>query len=329
MRKKVLMFSLDKRDTTAFWRSQGLKHLNSKEFEVHDISGTQVFDWTTFAGFSVFFMQRPFAREHTMIINAAKSMGLKVILDYDDDLSCVPELNPTFEMYLENVGNFYTCLKMADEIWVTTESIKETISKHNKNVVIIPNALNDYLFPVAKKRLFNMKTKKGHFRGGGSHSDDLEEYDEYLIKTINDNLDWEFSFTSDKVMLTKFKKRTGDNCFIRSPRTIMEFFRFLNDENPNFMFFPLTDYKFNKGKSNISFLEGTYAGGAFFGMTEFEQFSKPGMMPLLSMNETLKMANSDMNILKEAHDESWQYVQDELLLSKINKIREQRILANL
>lgn len=333
MKKRILTFSLDKRDTTAFWRSLPMAYIQHPDFEIVDISDTKVFDWTIFASSDIFFMQRPFHPQHLTILSAAKGMGLKIILDYDDLLlDAVDMYNPTHLLYKENQANIQSCLLLADEIWASTQAIKDCYLPINQNIHVIPNAHNDRLFKVGLKRTFTYN-KKCYFRGGASHQADVNEVANQLISVINENckfddsgrnLGWEFTFMGDR--FTYLEMNTGDNYQIINGMSIMEFFRYLNNENPSVMIFPLCNTKFNKGKSNISWIEATYAGSAFFGNKSLPEFNFDFVSNIADLNsESL----SDVDTLQANNERSWEYICDNLLLSKINQLRIDRILANL
>ena len=322
-KSKVIYYPLDKRDSTSWWRICGvLPYIQHEKFDLIDISENKIFDWTIYAGKDIFIIQRPFSQDHATLITAAKNAGLKVIIDLDDDLWNVPTWNPTYTMYKQHQGTLNTCVSLADEVWVSTEAIKKQVQKVNPSIQIIPNALNDYQFKLKDKRKFNFN-KRVLWRGGSSHAADVEEHEDYLVNLINKKQDFTFTFIGD--VFHRIARKTGDNCEIMYGLTIVEFFRYLNNLNPSAMFFPLQDNLFNNGKSNISFIESSYAGSAFFGMNTFEQFNKPGVTAITAMHEYL----DNPEYMSKQNSEAWEYVKEHLLLSSINKLRTERILANL
>ena len=62
--------------------------------------------------------------------------------------------------------------------------------------------------------------------------------------------------------------------------TLMQFYKQYHELNANIAFFPLLDNVFNNGKSNISFLEATYAGSAFMGNRNLPEFNLPLTPPI-------------------------------------------------
>lgn len=321
MKKRILYYSPMPADSTAFYRTSGvLPYINHSEVQLVDISHIKDFTWSVFTGANAFIFQRPFATEHVSLLTLVKDMGVRVIVDYDDDLLNVDQNNPTYHQYLYNKSNTIKCLNMADEVWVSTESIADTFSIHNSNVHVIPNSHNDYLFPVSEKRTFNPLGKKVMYRGGASHQADVNVVANEIISVVNNNQDWTFSFMGDRFHYLEMK--CGDNYHIIPGMTIMQYFRYLHHENPNIGIFPLCDTVFNRGKSNISWMEMTYAGAVFFGNTDLPEFKKAGIIDFKELeNYTAKDTANQLN-----NDFSWQLICDTLLLSNINKLRIERLL---
>lgn len=328
MRKKVLYYSIVPNDTTAFWRSSGVfPYINSPEFELIDISEIKNFSWDVFTGVSIFIFQRPFSSEHASLIVLAKDMGVKIILDYDDNLFAVDSYNPTYGMYQNNQKSLFDCIRIADELWVSTKSIADEY-KH-PNTWVIPNSHNDYMFPVKDKKAFNPKGKTAIWRGGSSHRADIYENGDKLIETINNNKDWNFKFIGDR--FEYIEQRTGDNHHIVGGQTIFQYFKWLNFENPQILFFPLCNTKFNQGKSNISWIEVTYAGGVLFGNMKLPEFNLNSIQPIEALWEGDDFLHWEMinEVLYQYNQDSWKYIKDNLLLSNVNVKRISRILSNL
>ena len=322
-RSKVLYFSLEMGDTTDFQRIHGvLPYITHDDFWLIDISFQKNFNESLFKDVSILIFQRPFTHDHVKLIQLAKQCGVTVILDYDDDVLNVDMYNPTYYMYQQFLPAIHDCLKMADEVWVTTESIKDTYKHFNTH--IIPNAHNDYIFPTYEKLPFKTN-KKVIYRGGMSHKADVYSYGEMLVETINNNLDWNFLFMGDRYEW--IEQRTKDNHHIIQGMSISDYYNYVYNQNPSAFIFPLANTKFNKGKSNICYLEATYVGAAFFGVTDLPEFNKPGVIDLKMLPSTIK--GEHYKFMAEQNKLAWEYICDELLVSNINQLRVDRILANL
>ncbi len=185
------------------------------------------------------------------------------------------------------------------------------------NTYLIPNAWNDYLFPTGGKRKC-VANKKAMFRGGGSHRADMAESATLVTDAINANKDWTFLIAGDR--FEGIELQTGDNHHIIPYMSLVQFFRYMIKENPCVGFFPLRDTPFNRCKSNISWMEYTYAGAATYGNTELPEFGSEFVLPIAGLLQ------HDHATHLEYNRTSWQYICDSLLLSDINKIRVRRFL---
>lgn len=96
----------------------------------------------------------------------------------------------------------------------------------------------------------------------------------------------------------------------------------MQEQNAAIAFYPLATTMFNKSKSNIFWIEMTYAGSAVFGNKDLPEYDK---VPCHEWHENIiKVAESE---LKMANDYSWRHILDNYLLSKVNSKRIERLLA--
>jgi len=321
--KKVYYYALQPSDTTSAYRIHGvLPYIQHPDFLLIDISHYQHFTSDSMKGCDILIFQRPFTKQHADLILLCKSMGIKVILDYDDLLTAVDMYNPTYHLYQAHQETLLECIKMADELWVSTETIKAEY--RHFNTYIVPNAHNDYIHKVEDKLPFTAN-KKVIYRGGASHKADVYEKGELLVETINGNTGWTFTFMGDRYEW--LEQRTGDNHHIVGGMSIPSYFSFIYRENPSIFIFPLCTTLFNRAKSNISWLEASYVGSVFFGNTDLPEFNPERVLPIDELNGWIK--EGDPDVMDFYNRVSWMYICDILLLSKVNEIRKERILANL
>lgn len=298
-----------------------LPYLNHPDFELISVSDEKVWDWTMFQNVSCLIFQRPFGREHAQVITAAKNANVKVILDYDDLLlDAVDMYNPTYRLYRDNQANLQTCIALGDEIWVSTPAIRDAYKHINSKITVVPNAWNNYLYPVKSKRNFNPSGKSVYYRGGGSHQADVASKSAELIKIINDNQDWMFNFCGDR--FTALEMACGDNYAAIEGLTILEYFRHMITENPQVMIFPLCDTKFNRGKSNICWLESCFFGSAFYGNKSLPEFDKSCILDISTLGDTLNAPD----LHQRMNETSWELIRDTLLLENVNQLRINSIL---
>lgn len=91
-------------------------------------------------GFDAVILSRP---HHDSLMLAYKRMGVKLIVDMDDDFHAIPETHPGYQdvgrgdpYYLSKLDN---CIYLADMVTTTTSLLRERLLPLNKNIRTIPN----------------------------------------------------------------------------------------------------------------------------------------------------------------------------------------------
>jgi hypothetical protein len=325
---RVLTFAPQITDGTSFYRLGGVTPYLEKEYsDIHikDLSWKDSLEWADFISYDVAVFQRPFIKQHFNTINMLKIMGIKVIIDYDDDVLNVPMHNPFHNNYESNKENIKQIANLADEIWVSTKGLKETFLEFNKNIKVVPNAHNDYLFPVKNKVKFNDKDIKVTYRGGSTHEIDVYSQLNDWIEMINKNKKTEFYFMGSR--FPYLESKCGDNYIIIPGTHILDYFKNIHKLNPNIFIYTLEDNKFNRGKSNISWIESTYAGAAVIAPEFLPEFVRPGISNFNgSLKEAFYTVKKDKKTLKIMNDLSWDYIKENLLLSHVNQERYNSIV---
>lgn len=325
---RVLTFAPNVYDGTSFYRLGGvIPYLEKEHKDIHikDMSSSKEIDWADYASYDVAIFQRPFVKPHLSTINMLKLMGVKVIIDYDDDVLNLPMHNPFFSNYDSNKNNIIEIAKSVDSIWVSTPALKETFSVFNDNVIVIPNALNDYVFNVEKKMPFNRDSKVVAYRGGTTHEVDVYKNINDWASIINTNLDYSFYFIGAR--FPYLESKCGDNYLIIPGTHILDYFRNFNKINPNIFIYSLEDTQFNRCKSNISWIEATYAGAAVLGPEFHGEFIKPGIKNFGdSFVREFNSLKKNYDKLEQMNKESWEYIKSKLLLSNVNKKRYESLL---
>lgn len=333
--KKICYLSMLEDNASAFYRTSGvLNYLRSPDLSVTNIYNSfNTYGWEQLIGFDTFIYQRPSHEPHLALIELAKDMGLRVIVDYDDDLLNVPFHNNASITLNEQRSNIKKAIHLADEVWVTTPAIKHIYKPYNRNIHIIPNAHNDYVFKLENKMPFNRgSARKGFaspakvvaYRGGASHEADVYQNINDIVDMINDNEDWIFRFQGSR--FKHIEDRSKENMQYTDPTGLMQFFKDYRELNPNIAFFPLLTNVFNCGKSNISLMEATYAGAAFMGNRELPEFNHDFTADISKgCRIAFDVLKEDMTYLESMNRRAWQWICDDRLLSKINQQRIDRI----
>ncbi len=235
-------------------------------------------------------------------------------------------------------------LHLSDEIWVTTPDLQSVYKPYNKNIHIIPNSHNDYIFKVEDKKEFNPYKNLITYRGGASHLLDVQQDINDIYRTILENPTWEFRFVGAgmlqnpekpdlgyKTMFELLDERTNGlkNHTYTLPNTLLQFFRNYYGFNAPLAFFPLVTNAFNASKSNISLMEATYAGSCYLGNRQLKEFDFPFVTDISEgLYEPFMELRNDYPRMKRLNWMAWEWIISERLLSNINKLRISRLLEN-
>jgi hypothetical protein len=152
---------------------------------------------------------------------------------------------------------------------------------------------------------------------------DLYEYHEEIVQCINSHPKTDFVFFGCYV--PNIDQKVKDNVRWAKPVNIMDFYIEFTKFNAGIQFVPLIDNKFNRIKSSIAWLDATLAGSVCLAPRFEEWESLPGITlynDRVSFGNQLNslLATSDFE-LKKMHDIAFEYIKDNLLLSKVNKLR--------
>ena len=306
----------------AYYRSIGtLFHLpklsNNIELKIIDTVA-----WNSLIDTDILYMERPQADTDLIALEIAKDFNVKVWVDFDDLLHEIPKYNPTWKFYNDKDSNILRnvekAMKMADIVTVSTPFLKNYYSKFNKDIHVVENAHNDYKYPFIKIK----KTEEAvNWRGSATHRNDLLSVKQDLVDLSHKYLNWGWTFIgNDTWYITESMK----NCYGFSEIDVATYNNFIKDLKSAVQIVPLMFSDFNTAKSNIGFIEGTYAGSVTI-CPALEEFEKPGAINYTdkpdSFKYCLEKAMKSKAFRKKKYDESYEYIHDNLLLSNINKKR--------
>lgn len=196
------------------------------------------------------------------IMNEAKICGQKVIVDIDDYwLLPSGHILENFYKKTDMSRRILQNIKEADIVTCTNKYLADKISKHNKNVVILPNAININDQQWQPYRIEDETYRIGYV-GSAAHTTDvpvLRKACNLLSRTEHDYkfifLGWDDS-PSSKLFAEVFTSRGMSDKFgaIHS-KPITEYGMVYNMMDCALA--PLADSEFNKCKSNLKILEAS------------------------------------------------------------------------
>lgn len=280
-------------------------------------------NWVNYSSIDVLYLERPVLPAFIEGMRMAKNFNIPIWIDFDDDLFSVPKYNPAYNFYSkpETLGTVVQAVQLADVVTVTTPSLVKVLSKYNSNVVEVPNAWNNYNFPLVD----NFSNKKVvNWRGSATHRNDLLEHKEALLSAVNKKQDWKWCFIGkEHWMISDFvpesQKLTYDEM------DIIQYFNTMYHLNPGIQVVPLKVNTFNESKSNIAWLEGCVAGAVTVA-PKMEQWLRPGVVNY-SSNEELESVLLELQTNEKYRRSAWkssrQHIEEHYLLSEVNKKRLQ------
>ena len=309
-----------KHDALSYFRGLGPLY-EIQNFLIREIENTS---WLEAAASDAVFMQRPYSDDHLQMAKNIKQFKKPLWIDYDDYLFKVPASNPVHKIYDRDdiQNNMREIIQMADVVTVSTEFLAEKLGAMNSNTVVVPNAMDldvlDYRKEPAPPRGPIIM-----WRGSKTHQRDLWEYRNEILELYNKYPNTYWHFLGDEPwFLSEYmdKSRTtfwGSFFFLDYYKNIHDHIR------PQLTIVPLADHDFNHAKSNIAWLEASFAGSACLG-PDWQEWRRPGSMTYSGPKGFLDVASyliENPKVCAEQAAGSWSYIKDNLSLSEVNKKR--------
>lgn len=314
----VGMLQMQRAESVDFYRAFGVLHHIEEIIRLYEIpnKGTK---WTKyFQVLDVLFIDRRFVAECKELIKAAKSHGIKIWIDLDDDLFNIPPYHDA--LYVIGAPNVQEAIKeaisAADVVTVTTPALKSLYGDLNPNVVIIPSAWNDYAFDQMPTPMDRKRKPRIAWRGSNTHRRDIFEVHQPVNKFI-DKFAWSFygmmpDCIEPNVMHVPFQD-------------LQVFFSTFARNAPDYVLIPLSPGPFNQAKSNIAWMEAAVlAGACAIAPAGFDEFAKPGVIQYSGTNG---LGQVFANIQANKYDRpalvraSQEYIRANLRLSEVNQMR--------
>lgn len=313
----------DKLNAVSFYRGVGpLSRLTKNSSNELFLDFENNMNWGTIAIASALFMILPIGKGLFKISELAKRCSTPTWLDFDDNLFSIPKWNPACVTYTHDVQkDLKATISICDWVSVTTPELANVISEYNKNVVVIPNALDEQLlgfeYSPGKNKIIN-------WRGGNTHSEDLKSILGVIknIQATKNFMDWTWSFLGPN---SEIAKKTLPSAKVIDRLGLVEYFETIKEMSPMLQIVPLVDHPFNRSKSNIAWIEGTWSGAVTIAPHYLEEFQKPGVVHYSSpeqLEEILQDFMKHPEKLEALYSLSFNYIKEHLLLSKVNLQRE-------
>ncbi len=323
---RILALTPTRDDTTSFYRAAGVfRNLENKmpglRIDCHDFGKLAQMTWSLFSQYDIVFLQRPW--NQIGLSKYLKEMRIPVWIDYDDNLFEIPQANSrAFDAYMTDPtikNNLIELGKIADVVTVSTKALKSVYDYLNKDVRVINNALS---FNLLGKPQEGKTSQSIMWRGGDSHRMDLRVYEAQILQNMNKYQEWDFVFAGYNPwqFVAKNKK------YIK-PQDPIIYFNWMKNFAPRAMQIPLANDFFNKCKSNIAALEGTFSGAVCL-VPDWEEWQIPGTLKYKNAEEYGERLD---HLLKgefsynKFRNMAMEYIMDKYNLDNTNNLRVQVI----
>lgn len=318
---KILILTPSRTDSPSFYRSGGIAPDLKKRMDIEiDIRQPDqiILHWQNLLLYDLIMLQRPYLDDMVSLMDYCKDLGIPLWVDYDDYLLGVPADNHHSATYDPHTReNIKALLKGADIVSVSTKPLKEAFKEYNKDIRVIPNAFNDFIF---KKTVFQPQRQRLFmWRGGESHIYDIMSMGNAYNKAMKAYKDWHFLFMG---FMPWYLDRSS-NFFHLDPQDVIHYHKNVLKMAPAAFTVPLYDNLFNHCKSNIAWIEASYFGAVCIA-PDWEDWQVPGVLKYSNEAEfsaaisTIAEGYDYSKDLKAAAD----YIRGNLMLSEVNKLRE-------
>jgi glycosyltransferase involved in cell wall biosynthesis len=191
-----------------------LQNLYPEDFHVDIDYQPKINDINYWKKYQIVHFHRSFGNidQCPQLIKSLQSLGIILIGDIDDYWLPTKE-HPIYTLIIENKMNqrIVDNLKACDYVTTTTEIFANEIRKFNKNVIVLPNAIDPKEPQFSEPTLPSDKVRVG-WLGGSSHLHDLKLLDGMVNKLspIQDKLQYYVCGFDIRGSVTEINKQTGE-----------------------------------------------------------------------------------------------------------------------
>jgi hypothetical protein len=290
------------------------------KFEITYIPEGVAPNWVDLKLHDLLFMHRPFTPKHLDTMILAKDMDIPIVLDIDDDLSCVTPDNPVAATYNQPAiqESYRKCLQLSDHTMTSTKHLAEVILPYSKKITVVPNSWDERFMPIyGKDRLY----KNVVWRGSTSHVADLMSHLGAIQNQHAKHEKWKWHIMGDRPW---FLQEALPRAVWHGGKHWYNYHKNFGLIRPDLLFVPLKDNKFNKSKSNIAWMEGALAGAASL-VPDWQEWQVPGAVNYKNVEDfetKLDMLLSSPKQLLKLRQEAIEYITSSLTLTRANEQRE-------
>lgn len=135
------------------------------------------FAYKDFEAYDLIIFQRVYHPEMLELLHAAKRRGKRTIYEIDDNLLEIPLQHPMSDQFTpaRNRQCIIEFIQQVDHVTVTTEPLLHDLSQYNPKITILPNYLDERIFPEMEPRPPHRGPIRIGYAAGWTHDDDFRQ----------------------------------------------------------------------------------------------------------------------------------------------------------
>ncbi len=331
---KILCASPTSFDSTSFYRAYGVFPDLQRKMDIQ-VDPFTTGAWPQIGMYDILYLQRPNNPKLFDLAKYAKEhLKLKIWVDFDDNLfDLPPESRAFFEYDLKTKQTMHSILKLADVITVSTPLLKRVFMGLGlSNILVIPNAFNDFWHKMPEK--WNKESKNVLWRGSDTHVADLIYFNNAIMEAIVKSEDRyhflgynPFAITNEIPFFSPgvYEEHPDARVWVHKPEDNFNYHALLKKLAPRVVHVPLIDNSLNAAKSNIAWIEATFAGAVTIAPA-WSEWKKPGVICYSSFEEYSQLLVAQTDDHGKAWAQAKDYIENNLKLSVINEMRVDMIM---
>lgn len=265
----------------------------------------EVPEWDYIGSLDCLYLLDPFTQHDMKLVAIAKACGVRVWVDYIDDLQNVPASNPQFMHYADKPmvrANLEDLIAAADIATTTTYTLKCRLPGKEK-VALLPEACRWPMCDLPRQRVVS-------WRGSPSHAEDLESVLPQIAEVANlpqfSKWKWVFfGFDKPDWRIARAFRNPAEQLDFAPWLPPYEFINAWGGRAPYLHLVPILDNPFNRAKTPLAWLEASAIGAAVIGPALPEWNACPGLIRYQSPVDFGEVLKSELYSFKEAQEDDW------------------------
>lgn len=321
---KILAIAPNPNDATAFYRVV-TPFLNLQKEGYATVTIRTEPNFVELLDADIVFLQRPCTEGHLGIAERCKLYHKPLVVDYDDNLFEVPEANPAHKFYANPaIRNAMTkCLQLADHVMVSTAPLKAYLNALNGSISVVPNALDLSIMP-ERKVSWEQRNTDILWRGTNTHEADIASVAKEIVALSNQYPNWRWLFMGCDFRLLESFMAPNTYGYAGMFGEMAVYLTKLQQISAPIHVVPLEINAFNEAKSNLAWLEATWAGSAVVApdMPEWQIPHIVNYKPEM-FSTIVEIMMKDPLAIKARNDASWELITSEYLIEHTNRKRKE------